>query len=103
MTIPLSITFPEPSQLTAAISVNKMASDSVVICPDVSDNSILPITANNEAELLIIASIKTLKRKNKLWCKDKVFELMKYFFDDAVTRETYDELLNKLIHSKPEL
>ena len=55
---------------------------------------------NNEVELLIIASFQTLKRKNEKCGKEDVSWEMKDSIEDAATRETYDELLNKLIHNK---
>ena len=43
-----------------------MALDSVMVS-DVMDDVITPTIENDEVELLIIASIQTLKRKNKMW------------------------------------
>ena len=76
-----------------------MALDSVTASV-VMDEVITPTTQNDEAELLIIAFIKTLKRKNKTCGRDKVFELVKDSTnDDTVTKETFDMLLNQLINS----
>ena len=43
-----------------------IALDSVMVS-DVKDDVITPTIENDEVELLIIASIQTLKRKNKMW------------------------------------
>ena len=50
-----------------------MALDSVT-ASDVMDDVITPTIENDEVELLIIASIQTLKRKNKRCARDEVFE-----------------------------
>ena len=76
-----------------------MALDSVT-GSDVMDDVITPTIENYEAELLIIASIQTLKRKKKRCGRDEVFELVKDSIDDnTVTKETFDKLLNQLINS----
>ena len=76
-----------------------MALDSLT-ASDVMDDVITPTIENDEAELLIIGSIQTLKRKNKRCGRDKVFELVKDSTDDdTVTKETFDKLLNQLINS----
>ena len=61
------------------------------------DDVITPTIENDEVELLIIASIQTLKRKKKRCGRDEVFELLKD--SDTVTKETFDKLLNQLINS----
>ena len=67
---------------------------------DVMDDVITPAIENDEVELLIIASIQTLKRKNKRCGRDEVFELVKDSTDDdTVTKETFDKLLNQLINN----
>ena len=67
-----------------------MALDSVMVS-DVMDDVITPTIENDEVELLIIASIQTLKRKNKRCGRDEVFELVKDSTDDdAVTKETFE-------------
>ena len=64
------------------------------------DDIITPTIENDEVELLIIASIQTLKRKTKRCGRDKAFELVKDSNDDdTVTKETFDKLLNPLINS----
>ena len=64
------------------------------------DDVITPTIENDEVELLIIASIQTLKRKNKRCGRDEVFEQVKGSTDnDTVTKETFDKLLNPLINS----
>ena len=71
-----------------------MPLDSVMVS-DVMDDVITPTIENDEVELLIIASIQTLKRKNKRCGRDEVFELVKDSTDDdTVTKETFDKLLN---------
>ena len=77
-----------------------MALDSVT-ASDVMDGVITPTIENDEVELLIIASIQTLKRKNKRCGRDEVFELVKDSTDDdTVTKETFVKLLNQLINRK---
>ena len=67
---------------------------------DVMDDVIAPTIENDEAELLIVASTQTLKRKNERCGRDEVFELVKDSTDnDTVTKETFDKLLNQLINS----
>ena len=76
-----------------------MVSDSVMVS-DVMDDVITPTIENDKVELLIIASIQILKRKNKRCGRDKVFELVKDSTDnDTVTKETFDKLLNQLINN----
>ena len=76
-----------------------MALDLVMVS-DVMDDVIAPTIENNEVELLIIASIQTLKRKNKRCGRDEVFEFVKDSTDDdTVTKETFDKLLNQLINN----
>ena len=76
-----------------------MPLDSVMVS-DVMDDVITPTIENDEFELLIIASIQTLKRKNKRCGRDEVFELVKDSTDDdTVTKETFDKLLNQLINN----
>ena len=75
-----------------------MAVDSVT-ASDVMDDVITPTIENDGVELLIIASIQTLKRKNKRCSRDEVFELVKDSTDDdRLTKETFDKLLNQLIN-----
>ena len=75
-----------------------MALDSVIVS-DVMDDVITPTIENDEVELLIIASIQTLKRKNKRCGRDEVFELVKDSTDDDTVKETFDKLLNQLINN----
>ena len=71
-----------------------------VTASDVMDDVITPTIKNHEVELLIIASIQTLKRKNIRCGRDEVFELVKGSTDDdTVTKETFDKLLSQLINS----
>ena len=64
------------------------------------DDIITPTIENDEVELLIIASIQTLKRKKERCGRDEVFGSVKDSTnDDIVTKETFDKLLNQLINS----
>ena len=72
-----------------------MVLDSVT-ASDVKDDLNTLTTENDEVELLIKASIQTLKRKNKRCVTDEVFELVKDSTDDdAVTKATLGKLLNQ--------
>lgn len=73
-----------------------MLSNAIVISSEFTNDIIPSYVDNNKVQLLVIASVKTLKRKNKNYGK----ELMRDSIDSTLTRETYDELWNKLIHSK---
>ena len=48
---------------------------------------------DKEIELLIIASIKTLKRQNKKCSKDEVFALVKDSLEEAITVESFEKSL----------
>ena len=48
---------------------------------------------NKEIELLIIASIETLKRQNKKCGKDEVFALVKDSLEEAITMESFEKSL----------
>ena len=62
---------------------------------NVMDDVITPKIENDEVELLIIASIQTLKRKKKRCGRDEVFELVEDSTDDdTVTKKTFNKLLN---------
>ena len=54
---------------------------------------------DRELEMLIIASIQTLKRGNNKCGKDEVFRLFRDSVDD-VTKETFDKLLDLLIQNQ---
>ena len=72
-----------------------MVLDSVT-ASDVKDDINTLTTENDEVELLIIASIQTLKRKNKRCARDEGFNLVKGSTDDdAVTKATLGKLLNQ--------
>ena len=58
-----------------------------------------PTVEDRELEMLIIASIQTLKRGNKKCGKDEVFRLFRDSVDD-VTTETFDKLLELLIQNQ---
>ena len=62
---------------------------------NVMDDVITPKIENDEVELLIIASIQTLKRKKKRCGRDEVFDLVEDSTDDdTVTKKTFNKLLN---------
>ena len=48
---------------------------------------------DKEIELLIIASIETLKRQNKKCDKDEVFALVKDSLEEAITMESFEKSL----------
>ena len=58
-----------------------------------------PTVEDRELEMLIIASIQTLKQGNKKCEKDEVFRLFRDSVDDA-TKETFDKLLDLLIQNQ---
>ena len=58
-----------------------------------------PTVEDREQEMLIIASIQTLKRGNKKCVEDEVFRLLRDSVDD-VTKETFDKLLELLIQNQ---
>ena len=58
-----------------------------------------PTAEDRELEMLIIASIQTLKRGNKKCGKDEVFRLFRYSVD-GVTKETFDKLSELLIQNQ---
>ena len=53
---------------------------------------------NTEIELLLIASIETLKHQNKSdgFCKDEVFALVKNCLEEAITKESFEKSLELL-------
>ena len=64
-------------------------------CPNVVDettNSHVNID-DKEIELLIIASIETLKRQHKKYGKDEVFVLVKDCLEEAITMESFERSL----------
>ena len=58
-----------------------------------------PTAEDRELEMLIIASIQTLKRGNEKCGKDEVFRLFRYSVD-GVTKETFDKLSELLIQNQ---
>ena len=58
-----------------------------------------PTAEDRELEMLIIASIQTLKRGNKKCGKDEVFRLFRYSVD-GVTKETFDKLSELLVQNQ---
>ena len=62
-------------------------------CPNVVDettNSHVNID-DKEIELLIIASIGTLKRQNKMCGKDEIFALVKDSLEEAIIMESFEK------------
>ena len=59
-------------------------------------NFCTPTVEDRELEMLIIASIQTLKRGNKKCGEDEVFRLFRDSIVE-VTKETFDKLLELLI------
>ena len=64
-----------------------------------TSNFSTPTVQDIELEMLIIASIQTLKRGNKKCGKDEVFRLFRYSVD-GVTKETFDKLSELLIQNQ---
>ena len=64
-------------------------------------NDTLALAEDKEIEMLIIASIITLKRgrsgKMVKWGRNKVFDLVQSFLDSDITHKTFDELLQNII------
>ena len=54
-------------------------------------------TEDNETEMLIIASISTLKRSSKKSGRNEVFDLVQTSLDTYNTFETFDELLQNMV------
>ena len=59
-----------------------------------------PTAEDRELEMLIIASIQTLKRGNKKCGKDEVFIRLFRYSVDGVTKETFDKLSELLIQNQ---
>ena len=66
---------------------------------DASLNFSSPTVQDIELEMLIIASIQTLKRGNKKCGKDEVFRLFRDSVDD-VSKETFNKILGLLIQNQ---
>ena len=62
-------------------------------------NSISNLVEDNEIEILIIASIATLKKSSKKCGRNEIFDLVQISLDIDITRETFDELLQNMIES----
>ena len=54
---------------------------------------------DKEIELLVIASIETLKRQKSKCSKDEVFKLVKDTTEENITRGIFDKALESLIES----
>ena len=70
--------------------------DSVEI-PDLEE--VPHIIEGRDLETLIAASIETLKRNNEKCVKEEVLHLVQESVDSEVTKEHFEELLDKLIES----
>ena len=57
------------------------------------------IIDDKEIEVLIIASIETLKRQRSKCGKDKVFKLVKDTVEENITRDIFDKTLDSLIEN----
>ena len=55
------------------------------------------IIEGRNLETLVVASIETLNRNNKKYGKEEVLNLVQESVDSEVTKEHFEELLNKLI------
>ena len=73
-------------------------------CDNIPDSVEIPeleeithIIEGRDLETLIVASIKTLKRNNKKCGKEEVLHLVQESVDSEVTKEHFEELLDKLI------
>ena len=60
------------------------------------------IIDDKEIEVLIIASIETLKRQKSKCGKDEVFKLVKDTIEENITRDIFDKTLDSLIESGSE-
>ena len=63
--------------------------------PDLEE--VLHIIERRDLKTLIVASIETLKRNNKKCGKEEVLHLVPESVDNQVTKEHFEELLDKLI------
>ena len=55
------------------------------------------LAEGKEIEMLIIATVTTLKRSSKKCGKNEVFDLVQSSLDSDITCETFDELLQDMI------
>ena len=56
---------------------------------------------NEELETLIMASIQTLKRSNKKYGKDEVFQLVNNSLEKEISKELFENLLYQLVNRRP--
>ena len=73
-------------------------------CDNISDIAEIPdleevpyMVEGRDLKTLIVTSIETLKRSNKKCGKDKVLHLVQKSVDNEITKEHFEERLNKLI------
>ena len=55
------------------------------------------LSEDKEVEMLIIASVTTLKTSSKKWDRNEVFDLVQSSRDSDITQEPSDELLQDMI------
>ena len=55
--------------------------------------------ADNDIEMLIVASIPTLKRSSKKCGRNEVFDLVQTSLDTDITRQTFDGLHQNMVES----
>ena len=60
-------------------------------------NGTATLAEDKEIEMLIIASIMTLKKSSKKCGRNEAFDLVQGSLDSDITRETFDELLQDMI------
>ena len=58
-------------------------------------------STEEEKELEMLTSIRTLKRENKKCGNEEVFRLVKDSIDSDITKEDFDRLLEILIKNQP--
>ena len=63
------------------------------------NNNVSHIVEGKDLETLIVASIQTLKRNNKICGKEEVFYSVQEFVDSKVTKEIFEEWLDALVES----
>ena len=103
----IKISLQQPSQdfkdqqISFIIVIVKIIEQSHDNFPDSVENPDLEevqhIIERRDLETLIFASIETLKCNNKKCVKEEVLHLVQQFIDSEVTKEHFEELLDKLI------
>ena len=76
----------------------KQSYDNIPDSVEIPDLEEVPhIVEGRDLETLIVASIETLKRNNEKYGKEEVLHLVQESVDSEVTKEHFEELLDKLI------